>query len=66
MSFKYVIGRCVCDDCGRAERGMVETYWASGSRHYCTNCWPARRAYYEDDEGRCAWKRVGNSYLPVE
>jgi hypothetical protein len=43
---------------------MIETYWASGNHHYCQECWPARRDYYEDESGREAWKRVGNYYAP--
>ena len=41
----------VCDGCGKAERGMIEAYWAGGSRHYCAKCWPRHRDFYEDEDG---------------
>jgi hypothetical protein len=57
-----------CDGCRKTLRNErdVTVEWASGDRHYCEECWPHHRDYYEDESGRRAWRRVGNYYEPNE
>lgn len=62
MSYNH-IGSAVCDEChitqyAAAER-FIEVYWARGNAHYCSQCWPRNREYYE---GSTAWKRVGSFF----
>jgi len=66
MSFKAISGQTVCDGCSRSGRNLIEVYWLSGNMHYCPRCWPDRRDYYEDENGRRAWKRIENYYAPNE
>jgi hypothetical protein len=66
MSHNFVIGGNVCDGCSERHRNTIETYWASGNRHYCEQCWARYRDYYEDESGRETWTRVGNSYAPKD
>jgi hypothetical protein len=66
MTYNYAL-RKVCDGCDHDDRrNLIEIRWASGSKHYCEECWPYFRNDYEDEEGRKAWKRVGNYYVPTE
>jgi hypothetical protein len=57
-------GTTVCNICGKAEPAMIEVYWASGNRHFCEQCWPLQREYYEDQSGQRAWVRIGNYFAP--
>jgi hypothetical protein len=66
MRYKCIIGKAVCDGCNQAEPNLIETYWASGNRHYCERCWPRHRDFYENEAGRTAWERKGNYYAPLD
>lgn len=55
-----------CNGCGKTESNMIEVYWASGNSHYCQQCWPRHRNYYEDESGQQAWKRIGNYFAPTD
>jgi hypothetical protein len=66
MSYSFVLATTICDACHKSERNMVEVHWAAGNRHYCQQCWPDRRDFYENDSGRRAWKRLGNRYVAAE
>jgi hypothetical protein len=62
VSYNPITGTTLCDDCRKSRYGsnetFIETYWASGNKHYCCECWPRHREYYE----RGCWKRIGNYY----
>jgi hypothetical protein len=63
--YQHLIDMAVCDDCHKPTNStMIEIYWASGNRHYCQECWPKYRDYYEDESGRDAWERQDNYYAP--
>jgi hypothetical protein len=64
MTYNLLI-KMICNDCHKTERDMTVVYWASGDKHYCSECWPRHR-YYEDESGRQAWKRIGNRYDPID
>ena len=66
MTHSHLTGLNICDRCHQAKRDMIETWWAIGWKHYCDECWPHHRDYYESESGRQAWRRVGNSYVPNE
>jgi hypothetical protein len=55
-----------CDGCGQIERNMIETYWASGNKHYCAACWPRHRDFYEDECNYRGWKHNGRYFAPVD
>jgi hypothetical protein len=67
VTYNHAIQMKICDDCHRGNRpNLIEIWRAGGGKHYCEECWPHHRNYYEDEGGRQAWKRVGNRYTPTE
>jgi hypothetical protein len=68
MTYNHSIHMSICDDCHQAKPNMIETYWAAAAdyRHYCKQCWPRYRDYYEGESGRQAWKRIGDRYVPID
>jgi hypothetical protein len=69
MTYSSIIGMNVCDDCHKPQsqqRDTMAIWWASGWRHYCEQCWPEHRDYYDSESGRRAWKQIGNCYEPIE
>ena len=67
MTHNSFIGMNICDECHRPQGGKIDntisTWSEGGYRHYCSECWPRYRDYYEDER---AWKRIGNRYVPNE
>jgi hypothetical protein len=61
-----LIGKAACNYCSKVKRDMIAAYWADGDHHYCQECWPEARRFYEDEAGRQAWKRIGNYYTAVD
>jgi hypothetical protein len=59
MSYTYTGLRC--DGCGEKDI-LITAEWAAGDRHYCEQCWPRYRNFYEDEGGQQAWKRIGNRF----
>jgi hypothetical protein len=69
MTYSSIIQMHICDDCHQGlprAHDAIGVYWASGWKHYCSECWPRHRNYYQGESGQQAWKRVGNRYEPVE
>jgi len=63
MTYNYAIHMTIYDECHEGNKpNMIRICDTSGDRHYCQECWPNYRDYYEG--GRKAWKRVGNYYVP--
>ena len=52
----------VCNGCGKYDKDMITTFWASGNHHYCSKCWPKHRDFYDDETGQQTWVRIGNYY----